>query len=51
MDLLVGRTSNYAAVMAQLIIDGKNYGLHAFMCQLRDLDTHQPLPGECSAVC
>jgi len=41
----VGKTSNYAVVMAQLIIDGKNYGLHPFMCQLRDLKTHQPLAG------
>ena len=31
--------------MAQLIIDGKEYGMHAFICQLRDLHNHKPLPG------
>ncbi|XP_067943579.1 peroxisomal acyl-coenzyme A oxidase 1-like [Watersipora subatra] len=41
----LGHTSNYAAVMAKLIIDGKEYGNHAFLCQLRDLQNHQVLPG------
>lgn len=31
--------------MAQLIIDGKPYGPHPFVCQVRDLETHQPLDG------
>ena len=31
--------------MAQLIIDGKPYGPHPFVCQIRDLETHQPLEG------
>ena len=39
----LGRTANYAAVMAQLIIDGKPYGPHPFVCQIRDLKTHQEL--------
>ena len=31
--------------MAQLIIEGKNYGPHPFVCQIRDLGTHMPLEG------
>jgi len=31
--------------MAQLILDGKSYGPHAFIIQIRDLKTHEPLPG------
>jgi acyl-CoA oxidase len=31
--------------MAQLIIDGKSYGPHAFVVPIRDLKTHKPLPG------
>lgn len=45
----VGKTSNYAVVMAQLIIDDKKYGMHSFMCQLRDLETHEPMSGEYTA--
>jgi acyl-CoA oxidase len=29
--------------MAQLIIDGKSYGPHPFIVQIRDLKTHEPL--------
>lgn len=39
----LGRTANHAVVMAQLIIDGKSYGPHPFVAQIRDLKTHQPL--------
>ena len=39
----LGRTANYAVVMAQLVIDGKGYGPHPFVVQIRDLKTHQPL--------
>jgi hypothetical protein len=41
----MGRTANHAVVMAQLIIAGKPYGPHPFVCQIRDLKTHQPLEG------
>lgn len=41
----LGRTANYAVVMAQLVIGGKPYGPHPFVCQVRDLNTHQPLDG------
>ncbi|KAF2100258.1 acyl-CoA oxidase [Rhizodiscina lignyota] len=39
----LGRTANYAAVMAQLIVDGKSCGPHPFVVQIRDLKTHLPL--------
>lgn len=41
----LGKTSNYAVVMAKLISRGTNHGPHAFLVQLRDEDTHIPLPG------
>ena len=31
--------------MAQLILDGKSYGPHAFIVQIRNLKTHESLPG------
>jgi acyl-CoA oxidase len=39
----LGRTANHAVVMAQLVIDGKKYGPHPFVVQIRDLKTHEPL--------
>lgn len=39
----LGRTANHAVVMAQLILNGKNYGPHPFVVQIRDMKTHQPL--------
>lgn len=39
----MGRTANHAVVMAQLIIEGKSYGPHPFVVQIRDLKTHEPL--------
>jgi len=41
----LGKTMNHAIVVAQLIIGGKRYGVHPFFVQLRDIDTHRPLPG------
>lgn len=41
----LGRTANHAVVMAQLIIKGKSYGPHPFVCQIRDMKTHEPLEG------
>lgn len=35
----LGRTANYAVVMAQLMIDGKSYGPHPFVVHIRDLKT------------
>lgn len=39
----LGKAANHAVVMAQLILDGKNYGPHPFVVQIRDLKTHEPL--------
>ena len=39
----MGRTANHAVVMAQLMINGKNYGPHPFVVQIRDLRTHEAL--------
>eukprot|EP01130_Rhizamoeba_saxonica_P014844 TRINITY_DN6526_c0_g1_i1.p1 TRINITY_DN6526_c0_g1~~TRINITY_DN6526_c0_g1_i1.p1 ORF type:complete len:604 (-),score=113.21 TRINITY_DN6526_c0_g1_i1:15-1826(-) len=41
----LGKFANHAVVFARLIIDGNDFGPHPFMVQLRDLDTHIPLPG------
>jgi acyl-CoA oxidase len=40
----LGVAATHAAVYAQLIIDGKEYGVHVFMLQLRD-EEHRLLPG------
>ena len=45
LNKLAGTTCNYGIVMAKLIIDGKEHGIHAFVVQLRSLDNHAPLPG------
>ncbi|KAJ9623607.1 hypothetical protein H2203_005869 [Taxawa tesnikishii (nom. ined.)] len=39
----LGRTANHAVVMAQLMLDGKSYGPHPFVVQIRDMKTHKPL--------
>ncbi|XP_070595973.1 peroxisomal acyl-coenzyme A oxidase 1 isoform X3 [Erythrolamprus reginae] len=41
----LGKTSNYAIVLAQLYTQNKSHGLHAFIVPLRQLGTHEPLPG------
>ena len=41
----MGLTANYAIVMAKLIVNGKDHGPHPFVCQIRDLTTHEPLEG------
>ncbi len=52
----LGRTANHAIVVAQLLLPTKSstattekgytsYGPHPFIVQVRDLKTHQPLPG------
>jgi len=40
----LGKVATHAVVYAQLLIDGKEYGLHSFMVQIRD-ENHKPLPG------
>ncbi|XP_046594937.1 probable peroxisomal acyl-coenzyme A oxidase 1 isoform X2 [Neodiprion lecontei] len=41
----LGQTANYAVVVAQLYTQGQCKGIHPFIVQLRDEDTHEPLPG------
>ncbi|CAH3158358.1 unnamed protein product [Pocillopora meandrina] len=41
----LGKSSNFAIIPARLIVDEKDHGIQMFIVQLRDLDTHQPLPG------
>ncbi|XP_050313924.1 probable peroxisomal acyl-coenzyme A oxidase 1 [Anthonomus grandis grandis] len=41
----LGHSANYAVVVAQLYTKGKCQGIHPFIVQLRDKDTHMPLPG------
>lgn len=41
----MGHTANYAVVVAQLYTLGKFRGLAPFIVQLRDEDTHEPMPG------
>ena len=41
----LGKTATHAVVMARLFLDGKDYGPHPFVMQIRDLATHKPMPG------
>ncbi|XP_016953614.1 probable peroxisomal acyl-coenzyme A oxidase 1 [Drosophila biarmipes] len=41
----LGHSSSYCLVMAQLYIDNKSKGPHMFFIQVRDEETHEPLPG------
>lgn len=41
----LGHSANYAIVVAQLYTQGKCHGIHPFIVQLRDEDTHVPLEG------
>jgi acyl-CoA oxidase len=43
----LGRTANYILLMAQLYTPDRNHscGLQMFLVQIRDLNTHEPLPG------
>ena len=41
----LGKMANFAVVFARLIIDEDDYGVQGFLMQIKDLDTHEPLPG------
>ncbi|XP_013101978.2 probable peroxisomal acyl-coenzyme A oxidase 1 [Stomoxys calcitrans] len=41
----LGQTSNYCIVVAQLYIDNEPKGIQMFVVQIRDEETHMPLPG------
>ncbi|TKA78007.1 hypothetical protein B0A55_03845 [Friedmanniomyces simplex] len=40
-----GVWATHSIVVAKLLIDGKNYGNHLFLTQIRDLDTQRLMPG------
>ncbi|XP_073844174.1 acyl-coenzyme A oxidase 1-like [Musca autumnalis] len=40
----LGHTANYAMVVAQLYINGEHKGIQMFIVQVRDLETHMPMP-------
>ena len=40
----LGILGTHACVMAQTIVDGRNYGVNSFMVQIRDLVSHRTLP-------
>ncbi|KAJ0182749.1 hypothetical protein K1T71_002118 [Dendrolimus kikuchii] len=41
----LGKTVNHCIVVAQLYTKGECHGVHTFVVQIRDLETHMPLPG------
>ncbi|XP_018427966.1 PREDICTED: peroxisomal acyl-coenzyme A oxidase 1 isoform X1 [Nanorana parkeri] len=41
----LGKTSNHAVVLAQLYTQGECKGLQAFIVPIRQIGTHEPLPG------
>ncbi|GAA6011611.1 hypothetical protein JCM10207_002678 [Rhodosporidiobolus poonsookiae] len=41
----LGILSTHGVVQARLILNGKDYGPHLFICQLRSLDDHNLMPG------
>ncbi|BFZ11130.1 hypothetical protein BsWGS_14169 [Bradybaena similaris] len=41
----LGKTVNHVVLMAKLNSNGRDCGLQSFLIQIRDLETHQPLPG------
>lgn len=41
----LAHTANHCIVVAQLYTKGECHGVHPFFVQIRDTDTHMPLPG------
>lgn len=41
----LGKSANHLILLAQLITKGKKHGMQAFLVQIRDKETHEPLPG------
>ena len=40
-----GQTATHSAVYARLIINGEDKGVHVFIVQIRDMETHNPMRG------
>lgn len=45
----LGKSVDHVVLQAQLFINGKCLGAHLFWVQIRDLNTHRPLPGNLRA--
>ena len=41
----LGKTANFCVVVARLVTLDTDHGIHIFLVQLRDMHTHEPLPG------
>jgi acyl-CoA oxidase len=41
----LGFTASHAIVMARLIVDGKDLGVHPFMVNLRSMEDYKPVKG------
>jgi acyl-CoA oxidase len=41
----LGFASTHTIVIARMIIEGKDYGIHSFIMQIRLLEDFKPLPG------
>lgn len=41
----LGKTADHAIVMARLLLRGEDRGIHAFIVQLRQIETHEVMPG------
>jgi acyl-CoA oxidase len=41
----LGFASSHTVLMARMIIDGKDHGVHSFVVQIRSLEDFKPLPG------
>ncbi|KAG6913404.1 hypothetical protein DXG01_007067, partial [Tephrocybe rancida] len=41
----IGYSTTHAIVMARLLVQGTDYGVHPFMVQLRSVEDFRPLPG------
>ena len=41
----MAKVANHAAVIARMIVKGKDYGPQTFVVPLRSMDDHMPLPG------
>ena len=41
----LGKLATHAVFHAQLRVKGESYGVHAFICQIRNMESHLPLKG------
>jgi hypothetical protein len=41
----LGKTATHVILMARLVLGGRDHGPHAFVVQIRDMDSHRPVVG------